>query len=74
MILIAHRGNLNGPNPEHENKPEYLLNAINKGYNVETDLWLIDKKLYLASEFSEKKPLEPIASSVNLSLNFEENL
>ena len=50
MICIAHRGNLNGPNPEHENKPEYLLLAISKGCYVETDLWLIDEKLYLGHD------------------------
>jgi len=50
MLFIAHRGNLYGPNLEHENKPEYLLNAINEGYYVETDLWLIDDKLYLGHD------------------------
>lgn len=50
MILIAHRGNMNGPNPVEENKPEYLLKAIEKGYHVETDLWYIDDKLYLGHD------------------------
>lgn len=39
MKLIAHRGNTNGPNPERENNPEYVLEALNKGYDVEIDLW-----------------------------------
>ena len=39
VILIAHRGNINGPNPERENHPEYILEALNQGYNVEVDLW-----------------------------------
>ena len=30
MKLIAHRGNINGPNIEEENKPNYLINTINK--------------------------------------------
>lgn len=42
MILIAHRGNLNGPNPELENKPSYIEKAINKGYDVEIDIWYED--------------------------------
>ena len=29
--LIAHRGNINGPNTEEENNPEYLIKTINKG-------------------------------------------
>ena len=28
MILISHRGNINGPNPEMENNPEYIQKAI----------------------------------------------
>ena len=50
MIYIAHRGNVNGPNPREENKPEYLLNAINLGYYIEADLWHIDNKLFLGHD------------------------
>jgi len=50
MKYIAHRGNLNGPNIENENKPEYLLDAINKGYCVETDLWVIKDNLFLGHD------------------------
>jgi hypothetical protein len=50
MIYIAHRGNLNGPNPINENKPEYLLEAISKGFHVETDLWVINNELYLGHD------------------------
>lgn len=51
MKYIAHRGNLNGPNPEKENKPEYLLNAIRHCFYVETDLWMLDNgKLYLGHD------------------------
>lgn len=39
MVLISHRGNINGPNPEFENSPEYINAAITCGYNVEIDLW-----------------------------------
>jgi len=37
--LIAHRGNVNGPDPKNENRPEYLLEALQAGYDVEVDLW-----------------------------------
>jgi hypothetical protein len=50
MKLIAHRGNINGPNKEKENNPEYIMDAINKGYYVEIDLWVIDNKLYLGHD------------------------
>ena len=42
MILIAHRGNLFGPQPEKENKPEYISAALEKGFDVEIDVWRCD--------------------------------
>lgn len=50
MILISHRGNINGKNVEKENSPIYILDAIKNGYNVEVDIWLIDNKLYLGHD------------------------
>ena len=43
MKLISHRGNISGPNPQKENHPNYILNALNKGYEVEIDVWYVDK-------------------------------
>jgi hypothetical protein len=37
--LIAHRGNIKGPNPQLENSPEYLHAAFQQGYDVEVDVW-----------------------------------
>lgn len=42
MILIAHRGNIKGPNPKLENHPEYVLEALNSGFDVEVDAWYED--------------------------------
>ena len=47
MKLIAHRGNIDGPNVNEENKPEYILQAIEKGYFVEIDLWYKDNTCLL---------------------------
>jgi hypothetical protein len=44
MILISHRGNINGKIIERENSPLYVDEALNLGYNVEIDVW-IDKEL-----------------------------
>ena len=52
MLKIAHRGNLNGPNLELENNPDYLMSAIEKGFDVEVDLWLENKIMY----FGHDKP------------------
>ena len=50
MILIAHRGNINGPNKELENKPSYILEAIRAGFEVEIDVWYIDGEFYLGHD------------------------
>mgnify|MGYP001389856646 FL=1 len=42
MIFISHRGNINGINKKFENNPTYIQSAINKGYNVEIDVWYKD--------------------------------
>ena len=41
MILIAHRGNINGSG-EYENGQKYCQEAIDDGYNVEIDVWYTD--------------------------------
>lgn len=38
MKLIAHRGNLNGPIPEKENRPDYIEHSIDAGFDCEIDL------------------------------------
>jgi hypothetical protein len=39
MLFISHRGNITGANPERENRPDYILEALNKGFDVEVDVW-----------------------------------
>lgn len=43
MILISHRGNIEGKNLELENKPSYIQKAIQLGFNVEIDVWFNNK-------------------------------
>lgn len=38
VILIAHRGNIHGPNIEKENHPDYIDTALSLGYDVEVDV------------------------------------
>ena len=38
MILIAHRGNVNGLNPERENTVAYIEEALGQGYHCEIDI------------------------------------
>jgi hypothetical protein len=50
MKLIAHRGNINGPNPDKENHYDYIKLALQLGYDVEIDVWFLDKKWYLGHD------------------------
>jgi len=49
MILISHRGNIDGPHAD-ENKPLHIENAISLGYDVEIDMWLVCGILYLGHD------------------------
>jgi hypothetical protein len=50
MYFIAHRGNVNGSIPAMENKPEYINEALQKGYDVEVDVWCIRDKMFLGHD------------------------
>ena len=50
MHFISHRGNLNGPNKNLENKPNYIKEALDKGFDVEIDVWLSKEKFYLGHD------------------------
>ena len=64
MILISHRGNINGKQPELENSPDYILNAIELGYDVEIDIHISNGKIFLGHDESQYQ----------ISLNWLENL
>jgi len=55
MLIIAHRGNTNGPNAETENKPETIVDAIAGGFNCEIDVWRIDGHLWLGHDGPQYK-------------------
>ena len=50
MLLISHRGNINGPFESWENEPTYIDLAISKGYDVEIDVWYNEGILYLGHD------------------------
>lgn len=62
-ILIAHRGNIHGPeDPNTENHPSVLRAALNKGFHIEVDVWKDDGRLYLGHD----EPRYPIDSVFEL--------
>jgi hypothetical protein len=54
MKLIAHRGNINGPNELNENNPKYIDTALDFGYDVEIDIRynFKDNIFYLGHDYS----------------------
>lgn len=50
MILIAHRGNIDGKVVDLENRPDYVDRAIALNYDVEIDLWVTNGFLYVGHD------------------------
>jgi len=55
MILISHRGNINGRIPYLENTLDYIDIAIDSNFDVEIDIWLKDDMLYLGHDKPETR-------------------
>lgn len=65
MIFISHRGNLNGKT-EDENKPSYILDAIDKGFDVEIDVWFVNNELFLGHDIPQYKIDHSFLQNTNL--------
>jgi hypothetical protein len=50
MILISHRGNINGILPKKENTHLYVDECLNLKYDCEIDIWYLDNKFYLGHD------------------------
>lgn len=50
MKLIAHRGLLEGPNKDLENKPVQIEHCLDNGYECEIDFWVNDSKFFLGHD------------------------
>lgn len=53
MIIISHRGNIIGVDRETENNPEQITAVLNRGFEVEVDVWFRDDKLWLGHDGGE---------------------
>lgn len=49
-ILIAHRGNVEGPNPARENHPDHVQAALDAGFDAEVDVWWRDDAWFLGHD------------------------
>lgn len=43
-LLISNRGNTTGIDPLKENSPEYVKDALNQGFHVVVDVWLVGRQ------------------------------
>jgi hypothetical protein len=53
MILISHRGNIEGKKEQFENEPNYILLACKAGYNCEIDVRYENEKWFLGHDKPE---------------------
>jgi hypothetical protein len=51
VIIISHRGNLNGPKPKLENDPASVIGTLDRGLLCEIDVWYIKNKWYLGHDY-----------------------
>ena len=65
MILISHRGNLNGKS-DRENSPDYIEEALSQGFDVEVDVWYIDDQFWLGHDKPQYKVSEGFLEHSNL--------
>jgi hypothetical protein len=67
MVLISHRGNINGAIKEKENHPDYLKEALDLGYDVEIDVWLMNDKFFLGHDCPQHKIAEAFFNKMDSS-------
>ena len=53
MILISHRGNIDGRKVPFENRPSYIDEAIEAGYDVEIDVWYHQHSFWLGHDYGQ---------------------
>ena len=50
MIIIAHRGLLDGPNDQLQNNPKQIEKALAENFDVELDVWYQNGKYFLGHD------------------------
>jgi hypothetical protein len=55
MKIISHRGNIQGPVPDKENRPSYIDCALQLGYEVEVDLRFEKGEFWLGHDEAQYK-------------------
>jgi hypothetical protein len=50
MLIISHRGNIEGKDPKKENNPEHIYTLLTNNINCEIDVWYINNEWYLGHD------------------------
>lgn len=50
MLIISHRGNMDGPCLVEENNPHRVMDVIYNGFDVEVDVWATKEGLFLGHD------------------------
>jgi hypothetical protein len=66
MILIAHRGLINGPDKNLENNPSQIQQALSLGFDCEIDIWKVEDEFFLGHD----SPTYPISSEYLVNCQF----
>jgi hypothetical protein len=54
MIVISHRGNINGPDKQRENTVSAIDEVIKMGHLCEVDVWKMNDQLFLSHDLPDK--------------------
>ncbi|MBM3453579.1 MAG: hypothetical protein FJX80_00375 [Bacteroidetes bacterium] len=64
-LIISHRGNINGPDPNLENEPIHI-DKLSKTMHCEIDVWMINNNLFLGHDKPERRIDESFLKNPNL--------
>jgi hypothetical protein len=54
MRIVSHRGYLTGPDPSRENEELALIEALEKGFDIEFDIWYIVERFWFGHDTAKK--------------------
>ena len=66
MRFISHRGNIDGKRVALENSEVYIKKALDKGYDVEIDVWYLDHSFWLGHDTPKDAVSETFLKHPNL--------
>jgi hypothetical protein len=50
MLIISHRGNIDGVDPKLQNNPDHISHLLKIGIDCEIDTWYVDGNFYLGHD------------------------